>query len=253
MQAYAREFARVYDKRWGGFAQQMAPRVHDLYASSPAGKVNRNLLDLCCGTAHLAPYFLDRGFSVTGIDLSAGMLHYARQRLATALETGTARLIRADASRFAVRESFGLVVSLYDSLNHLADLEALTGCFRCVFDALIAEGVFIFDLNTRQGLIRNWNSINVADMEDALIVMRGIYDGQTNRAITKLSGFVRRPDGQYERFNEIVTNTVFDMQTVGDALRRIGWRHVHCARQQELAVPIDDPESEGRVFFVARK
>ena len=58
MQAYSASFARLYNLRWGGFAQRVAPIIRDLYESTPLGKVNRSLLDLCCGTGQLAVHFL---------------------------------------------------------------------------------------------------------------------------------------------------------------------------------------------------
>ena len=49
-------------------------------------------------------------------------------------------------------------------------------------------GVFIFDLNTRAGLLR-WNNISVDDSEEAMIVTRGYYSGQGSRAtVADLSG-----------------------------------------------------------------
>jgi hypothetical protein len=99
----------------------------------------------------------------------------------------------------------------------------------------------------------SWNNIGVDDSEEAMIVTRGIYDGQGNRAYTRVSGFLRAASGQYDRFEETVYNTVFDMAWVRDALLQIGWRDVHYARYEALAAAITEPEKEGRVFFVARK
>jgi hypothetical protein len=106
-------------------------------------------------------------------------------------------------------------------------------------------------LNTRSGL-RRWNGIQVDDSsEDALIVNRGIYDGQGDKAWMRISGFFRMPNGLYERFEETVFNTVFAMETVRKALLDAGWRNVHFARIQDLSTPLAEPEKEARVFVVA--
>ncbi|MFZ5997029.1 MAG: class I SAM-dependent methyltransferase [Nitrospirota bacterium] len=39
------------------------------------------LLDLCCGTGHLAQALVSCGFTVVGIDGSSGMLLYAKKRV----------------------------------------------------------------------------------------------------------------------------------------------------------------------------
>jgi hypothetical protein len=106
-------------------------------------------------------------------------------------------------------------------------------------------------LNTRSGL-RRWNGIQVDESsEDALIVNRGIYDGQGDKAWTRISGFFRMPNGLYERFEETVFNTVFAMETVRQALLDVGWRNVHFARIEDLSTPLVEPENGGRVFIVA--
>jgi hypothetical protein len=145
-----------------------------------------------------------------------------------------------------------MVASTYDALNHLEDKAQLRSCFQSVFAVLDQDGVFVFDLNTQDGL-RRWNSIRVDDFDEVMVVSRGIYDGQGQRAYTQLSGFVLAEDGLYERFEETVYNTVFDLDWVRETLLEIGWQDVYFARGEDLVVPIEDPEREPRVFFVARR
>lgn len=252
MQAYSRAFARVYNKRWTHFAHRVAPQIEDFYASTPTGETNRFVLDLCCGTGQLALHFLERGYFVTGIDLSAHMLQYATENASAYVENGQARFILADASKFALDDQFGLVVATFDALNHLESKQSLQQCFCSVSAVLAANGYFVFDLNTRAGL-KGWNNIHVDDSEEAMIITRGFYDGQCDRAYTRASGFFQVANGLYERFEETVFNTVFDMAWVEEALLESGWQRVHWARIDDLATPITEPEQEGRVFFVAQK
>jgi SAM-dependent methyltransferase len=251
MQAYGPGFARVYDLRWNGYAQRVAPRLLEFYASSPAGESSGRVLDLCCGTGLLAWHFLEKGYRVVGLDLSAPMLEHARATAGAYAETGQATFVQADARDFALSERFGLVVSTYDALNHLDDLQALRSCFACV--GRVCDGVFAFDLNTRAGL-RRWNSIEVDESrDDAVIITHGAYDGTSPRAWMSVSGFLQAGDGRYERFSETVFNTVFEMEAVRAALLETGWREVYFATVQDLAAPVSEPEREPRVFVVARK
>ena len=252
MQAYGRAFARVYNKRWTGFVHRVAPLIEEFYASTAAGKAKQPILDLCCGTGQLALHFLEQGYQVMGIDLSEHMLQYARENASAYVESGQAEFVQADAASFGLERKFGLVASTFDALNHLESQEALLSCFQSVYAVLVKEGYLIFDLNTRAGLMR-WNSLSVDDSEEAMIVTRGIYDGQGDRAYTRVSGFIRAANGQYDRFEETVYNTVFDMVWVRDTLLQTGWRDVRFARYDDLAAPIAEPEKERRVFFVARK
>ncbi len=252
MQAYSQGFARIYNQRWTNFATQLAPRLQEFYERTRIGQANQSLLDVCCGTGQLAVYFLERGYRVTGLDLSEHMLRYARENTARFVEAGQAKFVQADASGFTLDERFGLIVSTFDALNHLPDEQALEGCFQSVFSVLDPDGYFVFDLNTRAGLMR-WNSINVEESPELTIINRGIYDEQDSRAFVRITGFIRNPDGLYERFEENAFNAVFNLDTVRRSLLDVGWRDVHFARAQDLVEPIVEPEREARVFIVARK
>jgi ubiquinone/menaquinone biosynthesis C-methylase UbiE len=74
MQAYSKTFAAVYDKKWAAFSHQVAPFLIDFYASTEIGRMDRTILDLCCGAGHLAVHFLEKGHKVVGLDLSEHML-----------------------------------------------------------------------------------------------------------------------------------------------------------------------------------
>lgn len=251
MQAYGQGFAHIYNTRWSSFARQVAPSILDFWVAAPIGQENKSVLDLCCGTGQLAVHFLDKGYRVVGLDLSEHMLRYARENARQYIESGQATFVQGDASDFTLDERFGLVVSTFDSLNHLENEQALRRCCQCVY--AVSDGYFIFDLNTRLGL-RRWNSIQVDDSnDDALIITRGVYDGQSDKAWMRISGFVRLPNGLYERFDETAFNTVFEMERVKCILLDVGWKNVYFARIQDLKTPLDKPEMEGRVFIVASK
>jgi len=251
VQAYSQEFARIYNAKWSGFAEQVAPKILEFYSSTPTGRKNKSVLDLCCGAGHLAQHFLKHDYRVVGLDLSEHMLGFAHENLARYVESGQCELVRADASEFTLEERFGLVVSTYDSLNHLEDESALQNCIRCV--SAICDGYFIFDLNTRSGL-KNWNNVQVDEGdENELVIARGEYDGQGDKAVMRITCFVRMHDGSYKRFDESVYNTAFSLSNVNGILLDTGWKNVYFARIKDLRSPVAEPESENRIFVIASK
>ncbi len=253
MQAYGCTFAKVYNALWGGFVDHVAPLIYEFYETvAGRGSKNKTLLDLCCGTGQLSVFFLVRGYRVVGLDLSENMLRYARENARLFMDAGQADFVCGDAADFYLAEKFGLVVSTFDALNHLENESALRGCFRSTHTVLADDGYFIFDLNTASGL-RRWNGMQVDPDDEVFLFNRGIFDEQTVKAWTKITGFVRTEEGLFERFDETVYNTVFEMQVVLDLLLDVGFRSAHFARIADLSTPIDEPEKESRVFFVARK
>jgi SAM-dependent methyltransferase len=251
VQAYGQGFARVYNAKWSYFAKKVAPVILDFYAATPVGQENKLVLDVCCGTGHLAVHFLENGYRVVGIDLSEPMLDYARENARPYVESGRAKFIQANASAFTLDERFGLVVSTFDSMNHLEDEQTLKRCLECVY--AVNDAYFVFDVNTRRGL-RRWNGIQVDDNnEEAFIVTRGIYDGESDRAWTKFTGFVRLPGGLYERFDQTAFNTVFSVEKLVKMLLEVGWKNVYPAQFKDLETPCSEPEKEEMVFLVASK
>jgi SAM-dependent methyltransferase len=253
MQAYNRAFSDIYNERWVYFAQHVAPPIQAFYESTPLGKKDVRLLDVCCGTGQLAVHFLQQGYTVVGIDLSEDMLGHARQNAAQYVETGQARFLQDDAADFALDDRFGLAVSTFDALNHLPDDEALHACFQCVHDVLVPGGIFIFDLNTRAGLRAKWNGLRVQDTDEIFLMDSGAYDEQGDKAWVKITGFVRVEGGLYQRFTQVAYNTVFDLAWVQAALLETGFNSAHCAYVEELGTPLEDPEAESRAFIVAQK
>jgi SAM-dependent methyltransferase len=263
MQAYNSAFAHIYNERWVDHARYVAPIIRAFYESTEVGAKDRRLLDICCGTGQLAVHFLEQGYTVTGIDLSEHMLHYARKNAAQYVEGGQARFLQGDAADFCLDDRYGLVVSTFDALNHLPDKEALRACFQCVHRALVPGGTFLFDLNTRAGLRAKWNGVRVQDTEELFLMDSGAYDEEGNRAWVKITGFVRVQDdatvrenglgggGLYKRFTQVAYNTIFDLAWVRDALLETGYSQVHLSRLDDLGTPLDDPEAEGRAYIVA--
>jgi ubiquinone/menaquinone biosynthesis C-methylase UbiE len=69
-----------------------------------------SILDLGCGTGRHAVGLARKGFSVTGIDLSSGMLAQARAKAGAA--NVEIDLIQADAARFSLDRQFDVVICI---------------------------------------------------------------------------------------------------------------------------------------------
>ncbi len=60
----------------------------------------------------------------------------------------SARLLLGDIGDFWLGERFDVVVCVFDTLNHLLAFEAWQSMFDSVYDHLVEDGLFIFDVNT---------------------------------------------------------------------------------------------------------
>ncbi|HEY6843527.1 MAG TPA: class I SAM-dependent methyltransferase [Thermoanaerobaculia bacterium] len=128
-------FAYAYDQALGErFFRAVRRLLTRVLASNPPRV--RTHLDVACGTALAMQFFEQRGYRSFGIDLSLPMLQIARGR--------ARRVVAADMRALPLREKFGCVTCLYDSLNHLPSLEE---AFSQIASVLANDGLFLFDVN----------------------------------------------------------------------------------------------------------
>lgn len=131
-------FAYAYDKALGErFFRAARPLLDETLQRFPTPK--RTHLDLACGTGLALHYFASRGWKSTGLDGSLEMLDMARGR--------ASRVVASDMRALPFRSKFARITCLYDSLNHLLEIEELTAAFSAVRGVMDPDSIFIFDMN----------------------------------------------------------------------------------------------------------
>lgn len=127
-------FAYAYDAALGQRFFRASKRL--LKRALQRRRVPKTHLDIACGSGLAMEHFQSEGFVSTGIDLSVPMLEVARRR--------ASRVVAADVRALPLRGTFGLITCLYDSLNHLRDLDP---AFAEVRGCMGADSLFVFDMN----------------------------------------------------------------------------------------------------------
>lgn len=250
MNKYNGLFTYVYEHFWPAFGRNAAALVLDYYQHTEAGKSGLPVLDLCCGTGDLANLFLQHDYAVTGVDFSPDMLAIARQKNAEYIEAGSAEFIEADVADFQLEQTFGLVVSTYDSFNHLPNIEHVKRTLKQAASVLAKNGRIIFDMNTERGL-RQLNNIYVMEQPDAVVVTRSLFDARNACSLMRITGFVNTGEQCYERFEQSLTNHVYNLREITAFLRNLGFSNIVFTRADDLCTPISNPEDEDRVFIIA--
>lgn len=188
-------FAWIYSRDWGGE-----------YHSQAVGVLNRalldqlpppaHILDLCCGDGRLAQCLLEAGYRVTGLDISAEMLGYARERCPAA------SFLQADARSFALAPRFDAVLSTFDSLNHIMSASDLRRVFRNVKTCLKPHGWLLFDLNRECAYTELWVWPYTKVEADRAFIARGTYDRDRRVASCDITVFRQQEDAwQRSDFN----------------------------------------------------
>ena len=245
MNPYGEKFTEIYDRRFSGYAQKSAPYLLNFFSNQSAALRILPVLDLGCGTGQLAFHFLEAGYSFTGLDLSPNMLLKARERCRRHWVAGKADFIEADISTFEISGPFGMVVSTYNSLNHLETPESLRGCFRSVRTSLAPGGAFVFDYHTALGL-RAWAGDEASSLEGESVQSHGEFDEAKGRAVMRLAITVGE-----ELFEAVIENQIFPMAEIAKWLKEEGFFQVRFSEMSDLEKTVADPEGEKRVVVIA--
>ena len=102
------------------------------------------VLELACGTGRITIPIAEAGYQVTGLDLSTGMLSFAREKAAA--KSVQVEWIQADCREFDLDRQFAFVFFPFNSIAHLHDLLSLEACFAKVREHLMPEGRFVIDM-----------------------------------------------------------------------------------------------------------
>jgi SAM-dependent methyltransferase len=108
------------------------------------GLRGRRVLDVGCGTGKSFAPLLERGFEVTGCDISPAMAALARRRLGV----DPARVVVADMRNLPELGTFDLVTCLDDAVNYLLSPDDLADAFASVARVLALGGLYVFDVNS---------------------------------------------------------------------------------------------------------
>jgi predicted TPR repeat methyltransferase len=166
--------AAVYDRTARVYDRFTADHDYELWLGNllPAlerdGLVKGRLLDVGCGTGKSFIPMLDRGWSVTGVDVSKQMLDLARVKAGP-----DADLHVIDMRSLPALGEFELVWSLDDAVNYLLSHDELDACVQGLRRNLSADGLCVFDVNTLSSYRGFFASTEVIDAEPERLIWNG--------------------------------------------------------------------------------
>jgi SAM-dependent methyltransferase len=115
----------------------------ELAAENGLRKGASRALDVGCGTGKSFTPLLDRGWELTGCDISASMVALAREKIGDRVPIEI-----VDMREMPVLGSFDIAFCIDDAINYLHSAEELTAALRGIAANLEPDGLLIFDSNT---------------------------------------------------------------------------------------------------------
>jgi len=141
---------------------------YKLIESSLQKKDVETILEVGCGSGHLMTILEEKGYKVTGLDLSHQMLEIARNNV-------KGELIKQDMRNIKTERCFDAIVCLGRAFTYMTTNEDVREALRSFYNNLKAGGILLFD-NFEERMFHpmghsEWQE-NVHEFDDVRIIRR---------------------------------------------------------------------------------
>ncbi len=227
--------AALYNQDWGTVYLETALEHFAAYLR-PHLLPGAHILDVCCGTGQMAAALNAEGFSVTGVDLSPGMIAHAQKN------APQSRFLPGEMSQFALGQQFDAAICSFNSLNHTRGVRHLTRTLENIRHHLRPGAYFLGDLVLAEGYANSWARTATVDVEGGECQFQFCYEPRRQRAFCDAT---LRLEGQTQ-LQVRMRQHVFSPKEI-----------YQCAAAADLQVeglvPIPGDPPTGRVLLVAKR
>jgi SAM-dependent methyltransferase len=151
------------------------------------------ILDLACGHGRIANRLAARGCHVTGLDTTALFLDIARRDAAA--QGLTVDYVEGDMRSLPWTHRFDRVINWFTAFGYFDD-EGNHRVLEAACRALRPGGLVAFDLNSRDGVVRDFQPAIVVERDNGIMIDRSRLDPLTGRLVTERvvlrDGLIRR-------------------------------------------------------------
>jgi len=162
-------YHRLYQYRDKEEARQFIDRLLEALQPTPGARV----MDLACGKGRYSRYLADKGFEVTGIDLSTRSIEYARQ-----FENERLSFYTHDMRHLFRVNYYDCVFNFFTSFGYFESEKDDLRTLRNVTRGLKAGGIFVLDFFNAQYVIDNLTGSETKQVEGIRFEIDKQIEGQ---------------------------------------------------------------------------
>lgn len=204
------------------------------------------ICDLGCGTGTICSILSKKGYDCIGIDSSEEMLNVACQKCS---DSGIL-FLRQDITDFELYGTVDVFLSMLDTVNYIVEEKQLENMFKLVCNYLNTNGLFIFDVNTKNKFenILGCNTF-AYETENIFYTWENFYEDGLLEFY--LNFFIaQKNDGQYTRFTEKHNQRYYSVEHLKKYALNSGLTPVGVFSDLSFDAPSDLDE---RIFLVLKK
>jgi SAM-dependent methyltransferase len=170
--SYSRYYNLLYrDKDYAGETAYVRCLIQRHYPGA------KTVLDLGCGTGKHDLLLAERGYSMTGVDMSDEMLAVANsQRSTLNPQQSSLNFHQGDIRTVRLGKTFDVVISLFHVISYQTTNKDLTDAFVTARKHLAQGGIFIFDCWYGPAVLTDRPAVRVKRLEDEQIIVTRIAE-----------------------------------------------------------------------------
>lgn len=172
-------------------------------AAAKHGARPRKIADLACGTGGITNALAQRGYEVTGIDISQPMLSIAQDKAYEAhLKV---RYLLQDITALKLHKPVELMTMINDGINYIPDAAQLALVFEHMAGALMPGGLALIEYSTPYKLEHVLGHTTIAESDEEIsMIWENHFDPDKATQTMALTFFLRDEENPalYERFFE---------------------------------------------------
>jgi len=184
-------------------------------------KKPQSILELSCGTGNVLLSLTSKKYNIFGLDLSFEMVRIAYEKAIT--RNININYFQADMTCFSLKRPVDVVICLYDSINYLDDFSKWQQLFDNVYDALVEQGLFIFDICTEKNSMKYFSNYTETGSGSSFEYLReSSYDRKQK---IHQNQFTIKFDGDDNRYIESHQQRIY---TINEIQNFISQSHFQC-------------------------
>jgi SAM-dependent methyltransferase len=183
----------------------------------------KRILEPGCGSGRLIVSLAEKGYDVTGFDLSDSMLKFLNKQLAKKKLKATT--YKQDMTTFEVDEPYDVVLNTFNTFRHLLTEDAAESHFHAVAKALRPGGLFFFGLHllphyADERCIERWTSkTGSTSVTFTLKVVE--WDRRKRIETLRISMLIRKPNQEPTRVRSEIFLRTYRVQQLQSLLKKI--------------------------------
>ncbi len=187
-------------------------------------KPNSTILDLACGSGIFLLNMNLYGYPTDGLDLSSQMIDLCKDK--TFINHVNCSLYEMNMADFNLGKQYDNITCYFDSINHLNTLDEVKKMFNCIYNHLLPNGLFLFDVFSYSRFLEADNTDISEEFEDFSYRWRMNVEMPNiihhNIEIRGEQSFDEAYDEHYYDVNDIIDTSKFEVvKIVGDFKKKL--------------------------------